>query len=172
MRAYVIRFCCLSGTLVAAVAGFNYVVDPYLTHQWDTPDVQRLRPPREKMSVWGKTYAVARYRPSILYIGNSRTELGVPTTLEVCRHVSACCARKGREEGVKASLAFLGFKSRSRNESVRVWKDGNPAGRTRTFSICHPRKRTNGTRDEIQTNAARRNFGVLSKRQETLHPQK
>jgi hypothetical protein len=56
----------------------NYQVDPYLIHQWETPPVQRLLPGREKLSPWGKTYALAQYRPDILYIGNSRTELGLP----------------------------------------------------------------------------------------------
>ena len=78
-RSYLSIFCGLSAAVIVTVAGLNYVVDPYLTHQWDTPQVQRLRPQRERLSAWGKTYAVARYRPSVVYIGNSRTELGLPT---------------------------------------------------------------------------------------------
>lgn len=31
------------------------------------------------MSPWGKTYAIAAYKPSVLYLGSSRTELGLPT---------------------------------------------------------------------------------------------
>lgn len=83
MRAYVTLFCLVSLLAVAGVGSLNYVVDPYLTHQWDTPLLQRLRPPREKMSAWGKTYALARYRPTVLYLGNSRTELGLPARLPV-----------------------------------------------------------------------------------------
>ncbi len=56
----------------------NFLVDPYLSHQWDSPLVQRLRPTREKLSPWGKTYAVAKYQPQVVYVGNSRTEAGLP----------------------------------------------------------------------------------------------
>lgn len=63
--------------LVGSVAGTNYVIDPYLTHQWETPQLQRLRPPVEKLNAWGKTYAMALYRPEVIYLGNSRTELGL-----------------------------------------------------------------------------------------------
>lgn len=63
--------------VVAGVAGANYVLDPYLIHQWDTPQVQRLRQPVEKLNAWGKTYAIAAYRPDTIYLGNSRTELGL-----------------------------------------------------------------------------------------------
>lgn len=80
-RGYLAILCGGSATAIAALLTLNYVVDPYLIHQWDTPAVMRLRPPREKMSAWGKTYAVARYKPSVLYLGNSRTELGMPTRL-------------------------------------------------------------------------------------------
>ncbi|WP_229259602.1 hypothetical protein [Duganella aceris] len=78
MRAYLTIFSAITAITLGAVATLNYVVDPYLMHQWDTPQVQRLRPAREKLSPWGKTYALARYRPSVLYAGNSRTELGLP----------------------------------------------------------------------------------------------
>lgn len=77
-QSYVSSFCGVSLALVAPVAAFNYYVDPYLIHQWNTPHLQRLLPGREKLSPWGKTYALARFRPEILYVGNSRTELGLP----------------------------------------------------------------------------------------------
>jgi hypothetical protein len=80
-RRYLGIFCGLSGAVLLAVSGMNYVVDPYLTHQWDTPRLQRLRPIREKLGAWGKTYAVARFQPAVVYIGNSRTELGLPTQM-------------------------------------------------------------------------------------------
>lgn len=79
MRSYLAIFGGVSLLAVGSVATLNYVVDPYLIHQWGTPEVQRLRPPREKLSAWGKTYAIARYRPAVLYLGNSRTELALPT---------------------------------------------------------------------------------------------
>ncbi|TFW15763.1 hypothetical protein E4L96_17515 [Massilia arenosa] len=81
MRSYLWTVCGLSALAVGGAAVANYVVDPYVTHQWDNDTVQRLRPAREKMSAWGKTYAVAAYRPSVLYLGNSRTELGLPAPL-------------------------------------------------------------------------------------------
>lgn len=56
----------------------NYLIDPYLSHQWDSSLLQRLRPTREKLSPWGKTYAVFKYQPQVLYVGNSRTEGGLP----------------------------------------------------------------------------------------------
>lgn len=63
--------------LVGGVAGTNYVLDPYLIHQWQSPQVQRLRAPVEKLNAWGKTYALSMYRPDTIYLGNSRTELGL-----------------------------------------------------------------------------------------------
>lgn len=79
-RSYVRLFCLSAAAALAIVAALNYLVDPYLLHQWDSPLLQRLRPTHEKLSVWGKTYAVARYRPSVVYIGNSRTEMGLSAT--------------------------------------------------------------------------------------------
>lgn len=78
MRAYLNLFCGLSATVVGAVGALNYVLDPYLTHQWDTPPIQELRPVRERLGAWAKTYALARYRPDVVYVGNSRTEVGLP----------------------------------------------------------------------------------------------
>ncbi|MYM89536.1 hypothetical protein GTP91_20450 [Rugamonas sp. FT82W] len=78
-RNYVGIFCASCALVTGAVTVLNYQVDPYLTHQWQTPSVQRLRPGREKLSAWGKTYALAKFKPAVLYVGNSRTELGLPT---------------------------------------------------------------------------------------------
>ena len=78
-RRYLIWFFACALVVLGAVSALNYRVDPYLLHQWDSPLLQRPRPTNEKLSAWGKTYAVARYRPSIIYIGNSRTEMGLPT---------------------------------------------------------------------------------------------
>lgn len=80
-RRYLLWFCACVLTALLAVSAFNYRIDPYLLHQWDSPLLQRLRPTHEKLSVWGKTYAVARYRPAVVYIGNSRTEMGLPTAV-------------------------------------------------------------------------------------------
>lgn len=80
-RNYLAILCGGSGVVIGAMLVMNYVVDPYLIHQWDTPEIMRLRPARERLSAWGKTYALARFNPSVLYLGNSRTELGMPTRL-------------------------------------------------------------------------------------------
>ena len=75
---YLSYFAALLVLVLLAVTLGNYAVDPYLSHQWDSPLLQRLRPAREKLSPWGKTYAVFRYQPQVLYVGNSRTEVGLP----------------------------------------------------------------------------------------------
>ncbi|NYE60111.1 hypothetical protein FHW58_001263 [Duganella sp. 1224] len=82
-RRYVLVFCGIGLSVTGAVAALNYYVDPYLIHQWDTAHLLRLLPGREKLSPWGKTYALARFRPQVLYIGNSRTELGLPVRTAV-----------------------------------------------------------------------------------------
>lgn len=63
--------------LLAAVI-LNYLVDPYLIHQWDTDLVQRLSPAQQRITPWGKTYAAYRYRPEVVYLGSSRAEIGLP----------------------------------------------------------------------------------------------
>lgn len=78
MRRYVLLLCSGCLAVPGSVVSLNYLVDPYVTHQWDSAAVMRLRPPQEKLSAWGKTYAVSRYRPTVVYLGNSRTELGLP----------------------------------------------------------------------------------------------
>ena len=78
-RRYLAIFLACVLAALAVVSAVNYRIDPYLLHQWDSPLLQRLRPTYEKLSAWGKTYAVARYRPAVVYIGNSRTEMGLPT---------------------------------------------------------------------------------------------
>ncbi len=77
MRTYLAVAGGLPFLLVCGIAATNYALDPYLIHQWQTPQVSRLRQPVEKLNAWGKTYAMARYRPQVIYLGNSRTELGL-----------------------------------------------------------------------------------------------
>jgi hypothetical protein len=74
---YLAVFSAIVVALLLAVLLINDVIDPYVSHQWDSPLLQRLRPPREKLSPWGKTYAVFKYQPQVLYVGNSRTELAL-----------------------------------------------------------------------------------------------
>lgn len=77
MKTYLAIAAGFPSLLVAGVAGINYAVDPFLIHQWESPQVQRLRQPVERLNAWGKTYAIAVYRPDTIYLGNSRTELGL-----------------------------------------------------------------------------------------------
>ena len=77
-RRYLVCFLACVALVLGAVSFMNYQVDPYLLHQWDSPLLQRPRQLNEKLGAWAKTYAVARYRPAVVYIGNSRTEMGLP----------------------------------------------------------------------------------------------
>lgn len=77
MKAYLRIAAGLPLLLVGSVAAINYALDPFLIHQWGTAKLQRLRQPVEKLNAWGKTYAMAVYRPEAIYLGNSRTELGL-----------------------------------------------------------------------------------------------
>lgn len=75
---YLVSFGGVVTVILLLVLLTNYLIDPYLSHQWDSSLLQRLRPAREKLSPWGKTYAVFKYQPQVLYVGNSRTEAGLP----------------------------------------------------------------------------------------------
>lgn len=69
--------------LLTAIVSFNYVVDPYLIHQWDTPAIKRLVPADQKVVPWGKTYAVSRYQPEVVYLGSSRVQTGLPVQTDL-----------------------------------------------------------------------------------------
>lgn len=106
MRTYLTVLCTTVALALGGVAALNYVVDPYLIHQWDSPEVRRLRPAREKLSAWGKTYALARYRPSVVYLGNSRTELGFQPGLAPFSDVAVFnAALSGASVGDAAAMA-------------------------------------------------------------------
>ncbi|MBU1568008.1 MAG: hypothetical protein KJ630_20595 [Proteobacteria bacterium] len=65
--------------LLGAIVTLNYVVDPYFIHQWDSPLLHRLSPAQQKIMPWAKTYAAYRYQPEVVFLGSSRTEIGLPT---------------------------------------------------------------------------------------------
>ena len=69
--------------VLIATGTINYVVDPYLIHQWATKHVQRLSPAQQKIMPWAKTYAAYRYRPEVVYLGSSRTEIGLPADFQL-----------------------------------------------------------------------------------------
>jgi|GEM_PF-645535 len=77
-RTYLTLFGILSIAILLPICLLNYFLDPYLIHQWDSPLLQRLRPSREKLSPWAKTYAITQYKPEVVFLGNSRTEAGLP----------------------------------------------------------------------------------------------
>lgn len=65
--------------LLIVIVTLNYVVDPYFIHQWNSPLLQRLSPAQQKIMPWAKTYAAYRYQPEVIFLGSSRTEIGLPT---------------------------------------------------------------------------------------------
>jgi hypothetical protein len=65
--------------LLAIIVSLNYVVDPYFIHQWNTPLLHRLSPAQQKIMPWAKTYAAYSYQPEVVFLGSSRTEIGLPT---------------------------------------------------------------------------------------------
>lgn len=69
--------------VIAALTAFTYLVDPYYIHQWDSPLLQRPSPPQQKIVPWAKTFAAAVYRPEVIYLGSSRTEIGLPANSDV-----------------------------------------------------------------------------------------
>lgn len=82
-QPYLLAVVVTSLVIVAALTIFNYLIDPYYIHQWDTPLLQRPSPPQQKIVPWAKTYAAAAYQPEVVYLGSSRTEIGLPANSEV-----------------------------------------------------------------------------------------
>ena len=64
---------------LAAMVAFNYWVDPYSIHQWDSALLRRPSTPQQKIVPWAKTYAASRYLPEVVFLGSSRSEIGLPT---------------------------------------------------------------------------------------------
>jgi len=65
--------------VLVGIVAINYRLDPYFIHQWQTALIKRPSPAQQKISPWPKTYASSRYQPEIVYLGSSRTEIGLPT---------------------------------------------------------------------------------------------
>lgn len=130
-RAYLTTFFSLSLLVIIGLAGTNYLVDPYLTHPWDVRRVQRLRPPDEKLSAWGKTYAMARLRPQVVYIGNSRTEIGLPTDAAM---FAGRTVFNGALSGASLAdaMAMAGYAARVGQLDTLVWGIDAPS-----FSLDH-----------------------------------
>lgn len=69
--------------ILITVLATNYIIDPRLTHQWASPSLDRMQSESEKQIPWGKTYAIFKYQPQVLYVGNSRTAVGLPADQKV-----------------------------------------------------------------------------------------
>lgn len=82
-RPYLLAVGMTALIVIAALTTFNYLVDPYYIHQWGSPLLQRPSPPQQKIVPWAKTYAAAAYHPEVLYLGSSRTEIGLPADSDV-----------------------------------------------------------------------------------------
>lgn len=67
---------------LVAVGVFNYVVDPYLVFHLPDDAIAISRPNKNRLSPLSKSLAIARLQPSVVYVGNSRTEVGLPTRHE------------------------------------------------------------------------------------------
>lgn len=120
LRRYLALLCGGAALVLLLVSLMNYVVDPYMIHQWDTATLQRLRPTREKLSAWGKTYAIARLQPAVVYIGNSRTELGLPTKVPAFSGLSVF---NGALSGasVADAMAMVGYAADMGKLDTVVW---------------------------------------------------
>lgn len=106
--------------LLGLVVTINYQVDPYLIHQWDSPLLQRLTIAQQKIVPWGKTYAAYRYQPDIVFIGSSRTEIGLPTALpQLADQRVLNLAISGAS--LKDAMRMLRHTSYSHRPKVVVW---------------------------------------------------
>ncbi len=79
---YLRTFGALVALALAAVGVFNYVVDPYLVFHLPDDVITISRPNKNRLSPLSKSLAIARLQPSVVYVGNSRTEVGLPTRHE------------------------------------------------------------------------------------------
>ena len=77
-RLYFWTFGLAALVLLTGIVTMNYLVDPYLIHQWDTALIHRPSPKQQKIMPWVKTYAAYRYHPEVVFLGSSRTEIGLP----------------------------------------------------------------------------------------------
>jgi len=166
MRTYLAIACGLPLLIVGGIASLNYQVDPYLLHQWESAQVERRGPHKEKLSTWGKTYAIARYQPQVLYLGNSRTEVGLPAdavqfagqrvfngalsggtlgdAIKMLRHASAAGALETVVWGVDAASFSLSVGNTDLNDDLIAggrsylwWRRGLDMMRSISFDMSH-----------------------------------
>ena len=78
LRPFLLTMFLTTVSVLLLVVGGNYLVDPYFLHQWDSPALNRLTSAQQKILPWGKTYAAMRFRPEVLLLGSSRSEIGLP----------------------------------------------------------------------------------------------
>lgn len=77
-RGFVTTFAVVAGALVAICAVAGYVVDPFQMHS--SAEHARRHPgsPKDQYSAWGKTHAIWALKPTVVYLGSSRVEVGLP----------------------------------------------------------------------------------------------
>lgn len=71
---YFIHFCTATILLAAALAGFNYGVDPYAIYHDQAEDAAPLRVMNERIF---KTVKLARTHADVVFMGTSRTDIGI-----------------------------------------------------------------------------------------------
>src|ERR1035437_3263660 len=71
---YFLHFCFATILLSAALAGFNYRVDPYAIYHEQTSGAVPLRVMNERIF---KTVKLARMPADVVFIGTSRTDIGI-----------------------------------------------------------------------------------------------
>lgn len=65
---------------------FNYIVDPFFIHQCETSLLNRLSPAHQKIVPWAKTYCAYIYNPDVIYLGSSRSEIGLPVEADLFKN--------------------------------------------------------------------------------------
>lgn len=77
-RRFVSIFAVVAGALVVICGVAGYVVDPFQMHS--SAEHARRHPgsPMDQYSAWGKTHAIWALKPTVVYLGSSRVEVGLP----------------------------------------------------------------------------------------------
>ncbi len=119
-RTYFFIIGIVTVSLLTVVGALNYVVDPYFIHQWNTELINRSGPRQPKITPWAKTYAAFRYRPEVVYLGSSRTEIGLPAQIELFKNKRVLnLALSGGTQG--DAIAMLSHTSGFQRPEIVVW---------------------------------------------------
>ena len=120
-RAYLFIIGIVTLSLSTAVGALNYIVDPYLIHQWNTELINRSGPRQPKITPWAKTYAAFRYHPEVVYLGSSRTEIGLPAQTELFKNKRVLnLAVSGGTQGDAINMLY--YTSGFHRPEIVVWR--------------------------------------------------